>query len=468
MRGLNVDSNHPVLLLNIAKSYEELGDYKKACEAYSRALRSKPLWNDAVGGFSRLLVKINRAPEAHELVKRALSVNPNDESLEENLKYVEKFVEKNKDDENPVENKIQPENQESASEELNLNGEKSDFEEENSDEENAGIQTEIESEQTEENLTEKPEDENLAEAENEEDETEENSSLDELKLGDDENFDFETFGQENFEDEYIPEPEEDEQDENDEPELTEEKQTSPEESPQKNRQMEDLKTSEPPATENLPEPESFDEETQNLPEPESFGAETQNILEPESFGEETQNLPEPESFGAETQNFPEPESFGAETQNIPELESFDGETQNLPDGLSVFSQEIKAFEPFDFIEPELVEELPKNPNLELFIKLRELLEFLPEEKKCEFQTSETRILLDFVISRLSGEKGLFEKANELIESGFVQPYGQKIGQNSSSRQLLSDGFEVVKELLNKIPDKNLVYAMENLLKKLPF
>ncbi|MDO5767119.1 MAG: hypothetical protein Q4P83_05865 [Spirochaetales bacterium] len=96
------------------------------------------------------------------------------------------------------------------------------------------------------------------------------------------------------------------------------------------------------------------------------------------------------------------------------------------------------------------------------------MEFLPEEKKCEFQTSETRILLDFVISRLSGEKGLFEKANELIESGFVQPSGQKIGQNSSSRQLLSDGFEVVKELLNKIPDKNLVYAMENLLKKLPF
>ena len=244
--------------------------------------------------------------------------------------------------------------------------------------------------------------------------------------------------------------------------MTEEKQTPPEESPQKNQQTEDLKTSEPP------EPESFDEETQNFPEPESFGEETQNIPEPESFGEETQNFQEPESFDEETQNLPEPESFGEEIKNLPELESFDGETQNLPDGLSVFSQEIKAFEPFDFIEPELVEELPKNPNLELFIKLRELLEFLPEEKKCEFQISETRVLLDFVISRLSGEKGLFEKANELIESGFVQPSGKKIGQNSSYRQLLSDGFEVVKELLNKIPDKNLVYAMENLLKKLPF
>jgi len=420
LRGLNVDSNHPVLLLNIAKSYEELGDYKKACDAYSRALRSKPLWNDAVGGFSRLLVKINRAPEAHELVKRALSVNPNDESLEENLKYVEKFVEKNKNGENPDENKIQPENQESASEELELNGEKSDFEEKNPDEENAGIQEEIESEQPKENLMEeKPEDETLAEAENEESGTEENSSLDELKLGDDENFDFETFGQEkieDLEDEYISDLEEDENDENDELELTEEKQNPPEEGSQKNRQTEDLKPSELPATENLPELESFD----------------------------------------------------SETQSLPELESFDGETQNLPDGISVFSQEIKACEPFDFLEPESVEELPQNPSLALFIKLRELLEFLPEEKKYEFQTSETRILLDFVISRLSGEKGLFEKANELIESGFVQPSGQKIGQNSSFQQLLSDGFEVVKELLNKIPDKNLVYAMENLLKKLPF
>lgn len=414
LRGLNVDTNHPVLLLNIAKSYEELGDYKKACEAYSRALRSKPLWNDAVGGFSRLLVKINRAPEAHELVKRALSVNPNDEILEENLKFVEKFVEKNKDDENLNENKIQPENQESASVELNLNGEKSDFEEENPDEENAGIQAEIESEQIEENLTEeKTEYETFAEAEDEEDENEENSSLDELKLGDDENFDFETFGQENFEDledEYIPELEEDE------PELTEEKQNLSEEIPQKIQQTADLKPSVPLASEKLPELESFDKGTQNLPE----------------------------------------------------LESFDRETQNLPDGISVFSQDIKAFEPFDFLEPELVEELPQNPNLALFIKLRELLEFLPEEKKCEFQTSETRILLDFVISRLSGEKGLFEKANELIKSGFVQPSREKIGQNSSSRQLLSDGFEIVKELLNKIPDKNLVYAMENLLKKIPF
>lgn len=440
LRGLNVDTNHPVLLLNIAKSYEELGDYKKACEAYSRALRSKPLWTDAVGGFSRLLVKINRAPEAHELVKRALSVNPNDEILEENLKYVEKFVEKSKDDENLNENKIQPENQESASVELNLNGEKSDFEEENSDEENAGIQAEIESEQIEENLSEeKTEDETFAEAEDEEDENEENSSLDELKLGDDENFDFETFGQENFEDledEYIPELEEDE------PELTEEKQNLSEEIPQKIQQTADLKPSEPLASEKLPELESF--------------------------GGETQNLPELESFDGETQNLPELESFGGEKQNLPELENFDGETQNLPDGISVFSQDIKAFESFDFLEPELVEELPQNPNLALFIKLRELLEFLPEEKKREFQTSETRILLDFVISRLSGEKGLFEKANELIKSGFVQPSRQKIGQNSSSRQLLSDGFEIVKELLNKIPDKNLVYAMENLLKKIPF
>lgn len=417
LRGLNVDSNHPVLLLNIAKSYEELGDYKKACESYSRALRSKPLWNDAVGGFSRLLVKINRAQEAHELVKRALLVNPNDEILEENLKYVEKFVEKNKDDENLDGNKIQPENQESASEKLNLNGEKSDFEKESQDEENAGIQPEIELEQTEENLAEeKPEDETLAEAENEEDETEENSSLDELKLGDDENFDFETFGQEDFEDEDIPELEENGQDEENEPELTEEKQNSSEESPQKIQQAAGLKTSEQSAIEKLPELESFDDEA----------------------------------------------------QGFSEFESFDDKSQDIPDGISVFSQELEAIEPFDFLEPEPVEELPQNPKLALFIKLRELLEFLSEEKKCEFQTSETRILLDFVISRLSGKKGLFEKANELIEGGFVQPAGQKIGQSSSSRQLLSDGFKVVKELSNKIPDKNLVFAMENLLKKIHF
>ncbi|WP_149554734.1 tetratricopeptide repeat protein [Treponema pectinovorum] len=93
-KGLNIDANHPILLLNIAKSYEALGEYEKACSSYSGALRSRPLWVEAIDSYARLLIALQRTNEAYELVHSALSVNPEDANLKEALENVKKYMDK--------------------------------------------------------------------------------------------------------------------------------------------------------------------------------------------------------------------------------------------------------------------------------------------------------------------------------------------------------------------------------------
>ena len=80
-RGLKVDKNHPILRLNAAKSFESLGDYERAILYYESALRSKPGWSEAVEGFSRLLLKLNRVRQACDVVGAALKVNPDEPQI---------------------------------------------------------------------------------------------------------------------------------------------------------------------------------------------------------------------------------------------------------------------------------------------------------------------------------------------------------------------------------------------------
>lgn len=100
----------------------------------------------------------------------------------------------------------------------------------------------------------------------------------------------------------------------------------------------------------------------------------------------------------------------------------------------------------------------KNPRLALFVKIRELLKYLPEDKKTEYQSSEARLMLDYLILKLSGEKGLLEKAEEL-EVKFTEQTETPHGN------LLEEGLKIIRKLIEQLPDKNLVYAMEQQLKK---
>lgn len=87
-KGLKTDPNHPVLLLNLAKSYEANKENQKALSAYEAALRSKPGWDEAIDGYSDLLMSSNRVKEADDILSNALKINPDDVKMRTKMGHV--------------------------------------------------------------------------------------------------------------------------------------------------------------------------------------------------------------------------------------------------------------------------------------------------------------------------------------------------------------------------------------------
>ncbi len=85
LKALKVDRNHPILHLNLAKSYEQEGQLKNAVAEYEAALRSKPVWSEAIYEYSKLLLLMHKTNEAKELVSQAISVDPADIKMHSTL-----------------------------------------------------------------------------------------------------------------------------------------------------------------------------------------------------------------------------------------------------------------------------------------------------------------------------------------------------------------------------------------------
>ena len=81
--------------------------------------------------------------------------------------------------------------------------------------------------------------------------------------------------------------------------------------------------------------------------------------------------------------------------------------------------------------------------LSMFKTLREMLEYLPPEQRHEFMTSRNRLLLDYVISKLSGKPGLFATTKALLRSGLIH-------ENPENKPSEKDGIELVKEVLGNL------------------
>lgn len=78
--------------------------------------------------------------------------------------------------------------------------------------------------------------------------------------------------------------------------------------------------------------------------------------------------------------------------------------------------------------------------LSMFKTLREMLEYLPPEQHREFMTSRNRLLLDYVISKLSGKPGLYATTKALVRSGLIH-------ENPGNKASEKEGIELVKEVL---------------------
>ena len=78
--------------------------------------------------------------------------------------------------------------------------------------------------------------------------------------------------------------------------------------------------------------------------------------------------------------------------------------------------------------------------LSMFKTLREMLDYLPPSQRHEFMTSRNRLLLDYVISKLSGKPGLFATTKALVRSGLIH-------ENPENKASEKEGIELVKEVL---------------------
>lgn len=113
--------------------------------------------------------------------------------------------------------------------------------------------------------------------------------------------------------------------------------------------------------------------------------------------------------------------------------------------------------------------------LGLFSKLRNLSEFLPPNKREEFLSSKTRMLMDYVIGKMSGKPGLVKTVENLLKSGIletdvtyseIESEAASLTGNDLARKVISD----LKKLTADLPDKHLASALcesaDDILKKL--
>ena len=93
----------------------------------------------------------------------------------------------------------------------------------------------------------------------------------------------------------------------------------------------------------------------------------------------------------------------------------------------------------------------------LFKKLRALIEYLPAEQKDEFLQSNTRLQLDYIISRLSGRRGLLAAADILRKKNKISETEGSV--TDSGRALLVSVLGNSLKLVRNLPDRNMAGAL---------
>ena len=99
--------------------------------------------------------------------------------------------------------------------------------------------------------------------------------------------------------------------------------------------------------------------------------------------------------------------------------------------------------------------------LEMFKKLREMLDYLPPSQRGEFMTSRNRLLLDYVISKLAGKPGLFATAKALVRSGLIHENPDVKKSEKEGIELTKEVIENLKKLSENLEDKNLQIVLNN-------
>lgn len=105
------------------------------------------------------------------------------------------------------------------------------------------------------------------------------------------------------------------------------------------------------------------------------------------------------------------------------------------------------------------EEAKFQKEIELFKRLRQFGEQLPFEQRAKFLAGRVRLLLDYIIARLSGRPGLLRTASEVRRQNNIQEKDMQIAINGNNRRDIINVLKDMENLTFYLEDKNLSKAL---------
>lgn len=105
------------------------------------------------------------------------------------------------------------------------------------------------------------------------------------------------------------------------------------------------------------------------------------------------------------------------------------------------------------------EEAKFQKEIELFKRLRQFGEQLPFEQRAKFLAGRVRLLLDYIIARLSGRPGLLRTASEVRRQNNIQENDMQIAINKNNRRDIVNVLKDMENLTFYLEDKNLSKAL---------
>lgn len=105
------------------------------------------------------------------------------------------------------------------------------------------------------------------------------------------------------------------------------------------------------------------------------------------------------------------------------------------------------------------EEAKFQKEIELFKRLRQFGEQLPFEQRAKFLAGRVRLLLDYIIARLSGRPGLLRTASEVRRQNNIQENDMQIAINVNNRRDIINVLKDMENLTFYLEDKNLSKAL---------
>lgn len=141
------------------------------------------------------------------------------------------------------------------------------------------------------------------------------------------------------------------------------------------------------------------------------------------------------------------------------------QSENISSQSSFVNSPNEMLEKIDNILKDDDVEQKYGEEIELFKKLKLLSSYLPEEERKSLKSCRMNLLTEYVISKMSGNASLLEKATALLKSGvlgdeFKSQLDNKNYDFEVTNEIVKTVLKKMKKLSENLTDKNLVFAVK--------